>query len=120
MYCDYSVPNLLQNFDFGGNWEVLHELASHATGYDAAVPRWHDGRIEPLHSVYRAKAAAREAELLIRQGDYSVISLVNSFPNTRYVDIGQLRQLDPDLDTFANVNTRDDIEKIANKLGRAR
>jgi len=102
------------------NREVLRELASHATGHDAAVPKWPDGRIEPLHSVFRAKAAAREAELLIGHGDYSVISVINALPNIRYVRVDQLRQLDPDLDTFANANTKSDIDKIASKLERTR
>ncbi|MGA8856058.1 MAG: molybdenum cofactor guanylyltransferase, partial [Candidatus Bathyarchaeia archaeon] len=72
----------------------------------------------PLHGVYRVESAAREAERLIREGRRSVISLVRSISNVRYVDIDELRGLDPDLDTFANINTREDLKKIISKLKR--
>lgn len=52
---------------------------------------WKDGRLEPLHGVYRVESAAREAERLIREGRHSVISLVRSMSNVRYVDIDELR-----------------------------
>jgi molybdopterin-guanine dinucleotide biosynthesis protein A len=96
--------------------EVLQQLLASVRGFEAVVPMWKDGRLEPLHGVYRVEGAAREAERLIRESRYSVISLVRSIGNVRYVDIDELRGLDPDLDTFANINTREDLEKIINKL----
>lgn len=98
------------------NPQVLRQLDARAHGFDGAVPAWPDGRIEPLHGVYRAELAAKEAERLIRRGEHSVVSLVRALPNVRYVSIDELRQLDPDLETFANVNTRDDLESMIKKL----
>lgn len=98
--------------------EVLQHLLASVRGFEAAVPMWKDGRLEPLHGVYRVESAAREAERLIREGRRSVISLVRSISNVRYVDIDELRGLDPDLDTFANINTREDLKKIISKLKR--
>jgi molybdopterin-guanine dinucleotide biosynthesis protein A len=72
--------------------------------------------MEPLHGVYRSTSTAKEAEALIEQGDYSVISLIRALTNVRHVAIDQLRKLDPDLDTFANINTRDDLIIIISKL----
>lgn len=96
--------------------EVLQQLLASVRGFEAAVPMWKDGRLEPLHGVYRVESAAREAERLIREGRRSVISLVRSMDNVRYVDIDELRGLDPDLDTFANINTREDLGRIISKL----
>lgn len=96
--------------------EVLQQLLASVRGFEGAVPMWKDGRLEPLHGVYKVETAAREAERLIREGRRSVISLVRSISNVRYVDIDELRGLDPDLDTFANLNTREDLEKIVSKL----
>jgi molybdopterin-guanine dinucleotide biosynthesis protein A len=76
---------------------------------------WKDGRLEPLHGVYRVETA-REAERLIGEGCHSVISLVRSLGNVRYVGINEFRGLDPDLDTFANINIREDLKKIISKL----
>lgn len=96
--------------------QILQQLLASAQGYDAVVPRWVDGRLEPLHAVYRTDTAAREAERLIEEGKHSVISLIESLCNVRYVDVDELRELDPDLDTFANVNTPEDLEKVIVKL----
>jgi molybdopterin-guanine dinucleotide biosynthesis protein A len=96
--------------------EILEQLLASARGYDAVVPRWKDGRLEPLHAVYRTEAAAREAKRLIEEGQHSVISLVESLGNVRYLGIDELRKLDPVLDTFTNINTPEDLEKIISKL----
>jgi len=105
---DSPIPNL----------EVLQRLLTYARGFDGAVPIWKDGRMEPLHGVYRARAARKEAERLIEEGTHSALSLAQSLANIRYVDIDELQELDPDLDTFANINTRDDLEKMLGKLKR--
>jgi molybdopterin-guanine dinucleotide biosynthesis protein A len=64
--------------------------------------------------VYRSTSTAKEAEALIGQGDYSVISLIRTLTNVRHVAIDQLRKLDPD--TFANIISRDDLIMIISKL----
>lgn len=83
---------------------------------NAAVPCWANGRMELLDGVYRSTSTAKEAEALIGQGDYSVISLIRTLTNVRHVAIDQLRKLDPDLDTFANIISRDDLIMIISKL----
>lgn len=101
------------------NRRVLNYLAACVNAQNAVVPVWPDGRLEPLHGVYRAKKAAMEAEFLITKGDYAVISLVRSL-NARTISIEELRQFDMELETFLNVNTREDIDKIAGKLPHTR
>jgi molybdopterin-guanine dinucleotide biosynthesis protein A len=81
---------------------------------NAAVPCWANGRMELLDGVYRSTSTAKEAEALIGQGDYSVISLIMPSTNVRHVAIDQLRKLDPD--TFANIISRDDLIIIISKL----
>jgi molybdopterin-guanine dinucleotide biosynthesis protein A len=101
------------------NRNVLGYLAACVRTHDAAVPVWPDGRIEPLHGIYRAKKAATEAETLISRGDYTVSSLIRSL-DAYAVSIERLKQFDQDLETFLNVNTREDLEKLSSKLGRIR
>ena len=98
--------------------EVLQQLLASVRGFEGAVPMWKDGRLEPLHGVYKVETTVREAERLIGKGSYSVISLVRSLGNVCYVNIYELRGLDPSLDTFANINTREDLKRIMNKLKR--
>jgi len=101
------------------NRSLLNYLAACVNADNAVVPVWPDGRVEPLHGIYRAKKAAREAQSLIAKGDYAVISLVRSL-NARPVSIEKLQQFDQELETFLNVNTREDLDKIAGKFLRTR
>jgi len=101
------------------NRRILNYLAASVNAHDAVVPVWPDGRVEPLHGIYRAKTAAKEAECLIARGEYAVISLVRSL-NAHPINIERLQQFDRDLETFLNVNTREDVDKIVSALDRQR
>ncbi len=63
---------------------VIYALLDGARNHDAAIPRWSDGRIEPLLSVY-----ARKALLTART----------------------LKSLDPDLYSFFYVKSKKDLPK---------
>jgi len=99
------------------NRRVLNYLAACVNAHNAVVPVWPDGRVEPLHGIYRAQKAAKEAESLIARREYAVVSLVHSL-NAHPVSIEKLQQFDYDLETFLNVNTREDIDKIIGALSR--
>lgn len=99
------------------NIRVLNYLAASVNAHNAIVPVWPDGRMEPLHGIYSARKAAREAESLIAKGDYAVISLLRSL-NAHPISIEKLQEFDQELETFLNVNTREDVNKIAAKLLR--
>ncbi|MGZ7115945.1 MAG: molybdenum cofactor guanylyltransferase [Methanobacterium sp.] len=72
--------------------------------FDAVVPIWNDGHIEPLHSIYK-KDSLNTMEKLINHGIRDVNSLVNSL-NVKFIDA---KQLDPQ--SFTNVNTIKDLSK---------
>ena len=90
---------------------LLARLFQYARGRDAAIPRWPDGRIEPLVAVYRREAllvAAREA---LRARTYANQDVVRRLHDVRYVSTDTLRSVDRDLLSFANVNTRRDLSR---------
>ena len=95
------------------NLEVLRYLVDQAGDADAAVPIIFGDRPESLHAVYRttlipAGVAALEAgQLKVREFLRSV--------STRYVPAEEFRSLDPDLRSFENINTP---EQLAHALSR--
>ena len=48
--------------------EALKFLAEQRSNYDAVVPLWEDGKIEPLHAIYRKKAMLKATKEAIRKG----------------------------------------------------
>jgi len=90
---------------------VLRYLIGKAEGVDAAIPRWPNGYLEPLHSVYRASAALRECEEAMERGGSRIHSMIERLERTAYVPVEELRRFDPDLLTFFNINSVEDLER---------
>ena len=73
--------------------------------FDAIVPIWDDGHLEPLHSIYK-KNSQTNIEKLIKNGKRNVNSLINSL-NVKVVDV---EELDPTGQSFQNMNTIKDLK----------
>lgn len=73
--------------------------------YDAVVPKWHDGRLEPLHSIYK-KSVRANIKKLLSEDVHDVKSLLSQL-NVRYVDA---KSIDKTGKTFLNINRMDDIQ----------
>jgi molybdopterin-guanine dinucleotide biosynthesis protein A len=100
--CD--MPNL--------NSAVVRLLFDRARGHDAALPVWEDQKLEPLHSVYRVNPMVYETEKAIQRGDRFVLAPLFKMDDVVYVDMDEIRQIDPDLKTFMNINTAEDIVRL--------
>jgi len=87
---------------------VVRMLFDAATGYDAAIPCWNADMLEPLHAVYRRSALL---DYLEEHESLSLRSMVRNL-NTRYVDVEKIREIDPDLLTFTNINNLEDLKLI--------
>ncbi len=84
-----------------------------AQGFDAAVPR-PDQDPEGVCAVYRTGLVARIEELLA-VGRASVLSLLER-STVRYLDAQVLRDVDPGLGSFRNLNTPEDYERWLSSL----
>jgi len=81
----------------------MFELAEE-NEFDAIVPVWDDGRIEPLHSVYK-KNIVKVIESLLDEGIRDVRSLIESL-DVKYINV---KMLDKTNRSFKNINTMEDI-----------
>lgn len=75
--------------------------------FDAVVPIWDDGHIEPLHSIYK-KDIVDVGKNLIKKGRYDVKSLIDNL-NIKYVDV---EELDESTMSFRNLNTVEEFKGI--------
>lgn len=87
---------------------VVRYLFEALDNADAVIPCWNYDMIEPLHAVYRRSVLLGYLE---DHESYSLRPMIRSI-NTRYVSVEELRQFDPTLKTFTNINNLKDLEQI--------
>ena len=90
------------------NPRVVTMLFDAAVGYDAAIPCWNADMLEPLHAVYRRGALL---DYLEEHESLSLRPMVRSL-NTHYVCVEKIREIDPGLLTFTNINNLKDLESF--------
>ncbi len=80
-------------------------------GRSATIPRWPNGWIEPLQAAYNTKSAIVATKKALNQGKRDMLSMINYLHGVRYISTLVLQELDPELFTFFNINTFEDLEK---------
>jgi molybdopterin-guanine dinucleotide biosynthesis protein A len=98
--------------------DILLLLLELRTNKNAVVPRWPNGYIEPLQAVYRTKPAIETAKRILKAGKADMRSMVDELRGVRYISTLVLKQLDPKLRTFFNINTPLDLKKAEFVLRR--
>jgi len=93
------------------NENVVTMLFEKSEHHDAAIPRWDDGFLEPLHAVYKRKPMLRETKKAVEKGETIILAPIFKL-NVNYVPVEEIRKIDPGLRTFMNINTYHDIEQI--------
>jgi len=98
--------------------EIVALLLDLCVNRDAVIPRWPNGYMEPLQAVYCTKSAIEAAKKALDEGKRDLLSMINYLYGVRYVSTLVLRQLDPKLLTFFNVNTVEDLKRAKFMLRR--
>ena len=91
--------------------EVVSLLFELCLGKAAAIPRWPNEQIEPLHAVYQTKVALEAAKIAVGEKKLNLRAMIEKMRGVRYVSTLVIQQLDPDLRTFFNINTPLDLKK---------
>lgn len=91
--------------------KIVQFLFDITSNYKAVIPRWPSRYVEPLQAVYHTKSALEAAKNALKQKHLDMRSMINNLTNIRYVSTKVLEQIDPNLLTFFNVNTPQDLQK---------
>ncbi len=90
--------------------EFLFAVAERGN-YDAVVPRWENGMVEPLHAVYKREPTLAAVKDSIKKGDARVFNLLLRLKSVKFLPMSEIRGIAPELKTFRNVNTLEELEK---------
>jgi molybdopterin-guanine dinucleotide biosynthesis protein A len=96
--------------------KLLRLLLALASGYDAVIPRWPNGYIEPLQAVYKTKTTLQTCLKSVENGDYKLRNMISRLHTVLYLSTDAINAMDPDLLTFYNVNNIRDIKEIKKYL----
>lgn len=98
--------------------QVASLLLGLCANNDAVIPLWPNGYIEPLQAAYRTESAWAAANSALEDNKMDMRSLIAHLNTVRYVQTSTLKQIDPRLLTFYNVNTPKKLEKAELMLRR--
>ena len=95
--------------------ELCTMLVESARGRDGAVPLTGAELFEPLHGVYRRKSCLESFEKAIKNGIQRPVEIYPEL-DLEFVPRNVLQTVDPDLTSFWNLNSYDDLELAEMKL----
>jgi molybdopterin-guanine dinucleotide biosynthesis protein A len=97
---------------------LVHHLFKRASGYSCCLPR-KDEFIEPLCCVYNTEDVKKCIHTVVTNGKRRIWDLIQCLPNPQYISFEEVKTIDPDLLSFRNVNTPEDL-KAAEDIIRKR
>jgi len=91
--------------------DIISALLDSCVEVNAVIPKWPKGFIEPLQAAYRTDKSVKAIEKTLRFDRYDFRSFIAILGNVRYILTSTLQEMDPELLTFININTVDDLRK---------
>ena len=85
--------------------------------YSAVVPTWENGMVEPLHAVYKKEPTLAAVRNSIKNGNERMFNVLLQLKNVHYLPVAQIKSLAPELMTFRNINTPEELRNCASLLG---
>ena len=92
--------------------KIISYLLTLSKGYDAVVPKWPNGYLEPLQAIYNTEKAYTASHKAITQNKFKMYDFIHDLQNLLYVSTNSLLQFDPKLYTFYNINTQSELKRI--------
>lgn len=88
---------------------VIEYLIRNMEDYDVVVPRTKDG-LQPLHAIY-SKQCLDPIKIIIAQKKHRIIDLYEMV-RTKIIEEYEFISLDPERESFININTPDELLRI--------
>jgi len=97
---------------------VLFQIYESVRGYDAAIPRWKNGKTEALLAAYSRKAFLKASAGLKRR---TLPELIDHLYDATFLEIERfLKPLDPELHSFFTIRSPADLRKARRVAGASK
>ena len=100
------------------NMDVIEFLFQEARNYDAAIPLRLNGYLEPLQAVYKSDITLKAARDAIEHDELSILDMIRRLGKVNYVSMEKIKRINPNLDTFFNINTYSDLEEARKRVSK--
>ncbi len=91
---------------------LLQTLIQLRDEHGAIIPCWPNGYIEPLHGVYLTEHAYARGLDVMNSEKRRMKDLLDALTNVLYVSTEVLKRFDSDLNSFINVNSPSDLNRL--------
>lgn len=91
------------------NPSLLRYIIQVSPGFDVAIPRDKEGRLEPLHALYSRNCLSPIYQQ-IQRGNLKIDGFLDQV-KVRYVEDSEINEFDPRRLSFFNINTSNDLVK---------
>ncbi|MCS7112484.1 MAG: molybdenum cofactor guanylyltransferase [Nitrososphaerota archaeon] len=88
--------------------------------FDAVIPRWPNGFIEPLYAAYKVKPAIEAAVKALELGENRFIDMIQKIKRKIYFSTVVVENILGSTDTFLNVNSIEDLRRAEGILRKNR
>ncbi len=95
------------------NLDLINHMGIYAPEYDVVVPRI-GSYYQPLHAYY-SRSCINIIEQQILNRDYKIINFYGRL-KVKIIGLKEIAEFDPQLDSFFNINTWDDLKLAREKL----
>jgi len=93
--------------------EVIDYLIQEGKSYDCVIPCWNNQFMEPLFAIYPIEKAYQTSLDCIKKRKFKLTNIISCNWNTKFISIETtIKNLDPNLLSFKNINTNGDIANI--------
>jgi molybdopterin-guanine dinucleotide biosynthesis protein A len=96
------------------NKSLISFMMGLAEGVDMIIPRV-SGMVEPLHAIY-SKSCLTHIEKHLKDERWGLSDLPRDC-KVRYIEEVEISKIDPEMKSFININTPDDLEKVMAREG---
>ena len=98
---------------------VIEYLFNSARPFRAVVPMWPNGRLETLTLVLKRTGALKITNILCQLGRPRSDDIIRGSLKVLFASIvGEIRALDPELESFVNINSREDLIRLQPRRGQ--
>ena len=96
--------------------DVVRWIFAGSVGHDGVTFEWPNGWIEPFFAIYRVEPSLRIARELFEEKNMRLRMVLRRLPGVKHIPMDSLRERDPELLTFFDVDTEEAIVEAEKKL----